>query len=381
MQTAGLLKALGPASWGTLNVAQAAGLLCTTIVTAGLGSFGASVVALTPSGGQPALYLSSVGARTRLFGIVAIVIGPLAWLLAPRDGAAAAVVACGALLAGLGGAWYFVGRGQPGRWLMIEVLPLAVGTLVGVAAALGTGAALAFALPFFAGAAVAAIRVLRAVRCDLDVEQSPVGELAVRTYLRENSTLLAAGLAGGVNSYGSSLLLAATGSPQVPSFLLLDRMVKYVIAGAAPILQVVQRWVPAGSPEGLRSRGLRALGGAVVGGLTAALCFGLLAAPAATLLSAGTVTVDSSQVLVFSLLVGVLLVTQVNALAVLVPFGGRNELARSTAAGAILLVVGGLVAGRLFGPIGVVWTVLAVEAGILGVQITTVLRTRHPGAP
>lgn len=379
VQTAGLLRALGPERWGIVNVAQAAGLLCTTLVTAGLGAFGASVVALRPSPEHADFFLGTMGARTRLFALVAVILGALVWILSPRDGPAAALVACTTLLSGLGGSWYFVGRGEPARWLATEVIPIAGGTIIGVVLALWGGTMFAFALPFAAGGVVAVGRTLRAVRLDRDVDSGPVQMVTTRAFLKEHSSLLVAGLAGGVNGQGPALLLAATGAPNLPSWLLLDRMVKYVMAGAAPVLQVAQRWVPAGSPEGVRDRGLRALAVATVGGIVAALLFVLLASPTAAVLSSGTVTVTQGQVQVFALLVGVLLVTQVNALAVLVPLGLRRLLARSTSIGAVVLVLAGLAAGTAFGAPGVVFSVLLVETGILIVQASAVLRSQRRG--
>lgn len=375
VQTAGLLRALGPTSWGVVNVAQAAGLLCTTIVTAGLGAFGASVVALRPEPAQADLFLGTLRARTTLFGVVALVLAPVVAVLSPTDRVSAALVACGALLTGLGGSWYFVGRGEPARWLVTEVVPLAAGALVGVVAALWWGTVFAFAVPFLVGATVAVRRTLRTVRRDRDADAGPVAVVSTRSFLREHRSLLAAGLAGGVNGQGPALLLAATGAPNLPSYLLLDRMVKYVVAGAAPVLQVAQRWVPAGPPGSVRARGLRALAAATVGGLVAAVLFALLGSPVADVLSGGTVSVEQPLVRVFALLVGILLVTQVNALAVLVPLRRQGLLARSTSVGAVVLVAAGLAAGALFGATAVVWTVLVVEAGILAVQASAVVRS------
>jgi O-antigen/teichoic acid export membrane protein len=376
VQTAGLLRALGPQVWGVLSVAQAAGLIATTVVTAGLGSFGAATLALHPEEEHPEVFLRGARARAVLFAGSAVLVVLGSVLLAPGEALSAALVAMGSMLAGLGGSWYFVGRGEPGRWLAAEVLPLGGGTLVGVVAALATRSSLAFAVPFALGALLAVVRARRAVLRDR-APDAPTGDPAsVGDYLREHRSLLTAGLAGGVNGYGPALLLAATGAPQVPVFLLLDRMVKYVVAGAAPALQVAQRWVPAGDPALRRARGLRVLALAGVAAVAAGVAFLVLAAPAAELLSSGKVVVGGGEAKLFAALVVVLLVTQVNALAVLVALGGTRVLARTTAAGAVLLVVAGSTAGVLAGPGGVVWTVLVVESGILVVQLVAVLRTR-----
>jgi O-antigen/teichoic acid export membrane protein len=375
IQTAGLLRAVGPQSWGVLNVAQAAGLIATTVVTAGLGSFGAATVALHPDEEQPDVFLRGARARTMLFLGLAAVLVLVSLLLAPRDAFAAALVGTGSLLAGLGASWYFIGRGEPARWLTTEVVPLGIGTLAGVALALATGSALAFAVPFVLGAVAGVTRARVAVLRDRGPAAPPVVPVPVRAYLREHASLLTAGVAGGVNGYGPALLLGATGAPQVPVFLLLDRMVKYVVAAAAPALQVAQRWVPAGDPARRRARGLRVLVMAGVVAIVAGVAFLLLAEHVARLLSSGTVVVGAAEVRLFAALVVVLLVTQVNALAVLVALGGRTTLARTTAVGAVVLVVTGSVAAVLGGPSGVVWTVLVVESGILAVQLVAVLRS------
>lgn len=377
VQTAGLLRAVGPQSWGVLNVAQAAGLIATTVVTAGLGSFGAATIALHDEEDQPEVFLRGVRARATLFAGLALVLVVLTLLLAPRDPGPAALVLTGSMLAGLGGSWYFIGRGEPGRWLAAEVLPLAGGTLAGVAAALATGSSLAFAALFVLGAVIGVLRAARAVVGDRGPATSPVPSDGVRDYLRQHGSLLTAGLAGGVNGYGPAILLGATGSPHVPAFLLLDRMVKYVLAGAAPALQVAQRWVPAGDPAARRARGLRVLLVAGLAAVVAGAAFLVLADPVARVLSSSTVIVGASEVRLFAALVVVLLVTQVNALAVLVALGGKETLARTTAAGAVVLVVAGSVAAALAGPRGVVWTVLVVETGILAVQLVAVLRSEE----
>ena len=376
MQTAGLLASLGPRNWQVLSLSQTAGLLGTTISTAGLVSFGASVVALETRDDRPSVYLRTLRARATSTAVIAALLAVGVWWIAPAAASSAVVTGCGALLLGLTGGWYFVGRGEPERWLMMEVLPLAVGTLGGVALAAWLHSPMAFALCYLGGAGVAVVSTVRAVRLD-HRPGLPLGQhVSTRAFMREHRGLMAASVAGGVNFYGPAILFAATASPQLATFLLLDRMVKYVLAALGPFLQVLQRWVPVGDPARRRQRGVTALSMAAVAAAMAATLFAALGGLGAQVLSSGTIEATQAQVNAFAVLVGVLIVTQVNALAVIVPLGGRRVLARSTAGGAVALVVVGLVAGRSHGPLAIAWAVVAIEAGILVVQLSVVLRRR-----
>ncbi len=378
VQTTGLLAALGPAVWQVLTIAQTAGLLATTVSTAGLVSFGASVVALEEARDQPNVYLSTFRARAVISLIIAaLLILCVAWV-SPTAKVAGLLTGLSALLLGMTGSWYFIGRGQPARWLRLEVLPIAAGSILGVGLAILWENPMGFAAAYLAGTASALLLTARSISRDRPTNALPVKSASVFTFIRRYRGLMVASVAGGVNGHGPALLYGAAGSPVLAAYLLLDRMVKYAVAALAPFLQVTQRWVALSPPQERRRRGLKAIGLASAVAILVGTVFALLGGLGARALSAGSVSVTQAQVNAFSVLVVILIVTQVNALAVLVPLGGQRQLARSTGFGAVMLVVLGLVVGHGYGPMAVIWAVIAVEAAILMVQLTAVVAARAP---
>lgn len=373
VQTTGLLATVGPRGWATVSVGQTAGLLGATVASGGLMTFGASVVATAEPAERASLLLGTLRARAACAAAVLVLVVLVLAVVAPGPVAVAGLVSAGALASSLGASWYFVGRGEPGRWLRVDVLPLNGGAVLGVLATVLVPSAWAFGTCYLAGALLAVALSVRAVRRD----RGPVPErppVAVRAFLRDHRRLLAAGAAAGVNGQGPALLMAASGAPAVPTYLLVDRLVRYVVAGAAPMVQVTQSWVPAGGPREVPQRARRALSRVAVVAVLGALAFGLLVDVATRLLSHGAITVGTPERLLFAVLVAVLVLTQVNALAVLLPLGLERVLATSTALGAAGILVGGGLAAAVGGLRAILVVTLVVEAAVLATQLTAVAR-------
>ena len=162
-----------------------------------------------------------------------------------------------------------------------------------------------------------------------------------------------------------------------PTYLLMDRLVKYVIAGTAPAVQFAQGWIPADGPTNTVARARIVLSTVTVGAVLTALIFAWGADDAARVLSHGRANVGQPELALFSLLVGLLVLTQVNALAVLVPLGLDRLLAVSTAVGAIVLVLAGLAAAADASLPGILTVTLAVEGAILTTQLGGALHRRR----
>ena len=108
-----LLATVGPLAWADLSVGQVFGLVGATVVTCGLGSFGASVVASIPEPERASLYWSTVRPRLLLVTIVGPVVLVSATLLASKEGLAASMTAASALASAVGASWYFVDEPDP----------------------------------------------------------------------------------------------------------------------------------------------------------------------------------------------------------------------------------------------------------------------------
>ena len=74
-------------------------------------------------------------------------------------------------------------------------------------------------------------------------------------------------------------------------------------------------------------------------------------------------------------MLGILIVAQICALAVLVPLGLSGVLGWSTAVGAVVLVAFSALAAAGAGAMGVAWAAVAGEGLILSWQVTAVIRS------
>lgn len=373
VQTSGLLATVGPGSWAVVNVSQTLGLLGSTVVSAGLTSYGASMVASAPKGAAIRT-LATLKARAVLYLAVALVLMPVAWWLAPVSTGAAALVVAAALLPGTAASWYFIGTGEPLRWLRVEVLPTVSGSVAGVAATWFIPEPLIFAACYLTGSVAAVLLSTREVRRDTTGATTLPLQVQPGAFLRTHRRVMAAAVAGGVNSQWPAILMAGVGTAVAPGYLLLDRLVKYAIAATAPVTQFAQSWIPDADPSRTARRARRTLAVVGFGSLAASGLFALVAGDAARLLSHDTIVVSGSAVALFAVLIGVLIVTQVNALAVLMPLGLESLLALSTSSGAVFLLTAGSAAALGFGLPGIVVATLVGESGILATQLAAAYR-------
>ncbi|WP_404352873.1 hypothetical protein LG324_08035 [Phycicoccus jejuensis] len=374
VQTVGLLATLGPVGWATVSVGQIAGFLGATLASGGLVTFGGSLVATSEPAERPGALLGTLRARVVCAGATFAVLLLVLSAISPGPLAVSATTAAATLASSLAASWYFIGRGEPARWLKADVLPFNAAAVAGVALTWVYPSSVAYALVYAAGASVAVVLSLRAVRADHRPAPAPP-QSTVASFLVGHRALLATGAAAGVNGQGPALLMAASGAPAVPTFLLLDRLVRYVVAGAAPLVQVTQSWVPGGGAEAMGRRARRALATtAVVAGLVS-VAFGALSGPVVSALSSGDTAVPGVDRVLFSVLVAVLVLTQVNALAVMVPLGLGRVLAVSTSLGAVAIALGGGVAAALGGLRSILAVTLVVELAVLLVQLRAVRRT------
>jgi O-antigen/teichoic acid export membrane protein len=369
-----LIATVGPRSWADLSVGQAVGLVGATVVTCGLGSFGASLVASTPEAERASFYWSTVRPRLILITSIGPLVAVSASLLASEVWLAAAMVSTSALLSGVGASWYFVGQARPRQWLLLEIAPTSAGILAGCVAAAITHSATHFAAFQLMGVVVGVATANRAVRRDFRWDNRASAPHTLVSFVRSHSRLLIAAASGSANTQAPLIVLAAFGSPLLPQFALLDRLTKYVLAGFSPFLQVAQSWIP-GDVHFVRQRATTALRWAGLVAVAAALAFAALATWAAQLLSSGLVLVPSALVVPFAVLLGVLIVAQVCALAVLVPLGLSRVLAWTTAVGSVVLAAVTALAAAVAGASAVAWTVAVVEGVILSWQVGAVIRT------
>jgi O-antigen/teichoic acid export membrane protein len=376
LQMVVLLAAVGPRAWSELAVGQAVGVVGATIVACGLGGFGASVVASMPGPERAPFYWSTVRPRAAMFAAIAPVVFVLVSVLATEERLAASVAAASVLLSALGASWYFVGRATPRPWLALEIAPTAAGTIAGCAVVAVTHVASHFAVLQFLGAVAGVMLANGAVRRELRAVPSVVVPLTVVGFISGHRRLLVAALSGSANAQAPLIVLAAVGSPLLPQFALLDRLTKYVLAGFSPLVQVAQSWIPRdeGDVVGRASTALRWAAGA---GAVIAFAFAAIGPSAVQLLSSGQLTVSRDLLIPFAVLLGILIVAQVCALAVLVPLGESRTLAWSTAVGAVVLVGGSVLAAAGIGATAVAWTAVGVEAVILMWQLGAVMGTRR----
>lgn len=352
--------------WGSVAFGQALGILGSVVIGYGWMVTGFNRVAKASDDQAAHEYLVSVLVRG-LLAVPVLAVGVVLALLLlgdlyPTVAAASFVVTS---IAGLSASWFFVGRAEPYRYLFLEVVPRVVGTGVAIVLLL-VGVDVLFALVAQAvgillGLTSASVSIVRARQTRQPIWRSVPGAL------RRQSNGLLTGAAGSLYVSLPVVLVGTFAVAALPLYSLVDKLLKQVMSGVAPLTQVAQGWVPrASSPTGVLHRAWRAVWVGVAGGVVFAAAFALLGPFVVYLLSVGEQTLTVTETILAGCLFGALLCERMTGRVALASVGREGALATTSLIGA----AAGLAAVV---PSAIVWGVPGAIAAVLGGMLVMIL--------
>ena len=354
----------GASAWGAIAVSQSLGALAAVIVGWGWPLDGPVKIARHPPASVPSFYFYTVRFRLTAIAATTFLGVPLAITM---TGVSSAALAAASFLStatiGLTSRWLFVGLGKPYTLLLLELTTRVLSMIVAVGW-LYAGGDVVVALTMQSGGNLlcfVATSVLLAVSARRRAQQVNTGREPLQSrWMDRNQLHNAASLT--IAALFTTLPVVVVGfvAPQsLASFALVDRVLRQVTTAISPLSQWIQQRsasIGATDPLGASRSALRlavATSGVLV--LTAYL----LGGPAFQYLGAGEVAVTATEVLAFSLLVGLLSLDLVLSRSIVPIMGLAPALSRGSAAGFAIGVVAAGAGARFFGAVG----------GLLGVAL------------
>ena len=364
-----IIAGAGPTLWGIQAALQTAAGLFGVIVSFGWGTTGAGEIAAAHPDSRPQRFVDSLVSRTYLMAVAYPAMVLVMGLLNPTELPLVALGSAAYLMPFLGASWYFVGEARPARLFWLDGLPQTMGLAAGVVVMLSTGdltAVVGVQLLFNAAGVVASARwIVRSAGSPVRVALSP--RAAFRRLASQRHSVLTAATAGLYVSL-PLLLLNALAPLALSRYAMGDKLFRFGLTAFAPVLQLIQGWLPG---EGRRHLVHRIRLAAKVIPMVAAaggIAIAGLGPLAASLLSGGDVDFSFDLSIPFGVIFATVAVTQVVGLACLVQLNETRSLARSTVIGALsgvpLIVAGAATSGA----VGVAWAVAASELVVLLVQ-------------
>ncbi len=359
--------------WAHVGVGQSVGAVASAVVSYGWAVTGPAAIAESTPALRRREYLESVKLR--------LLIAPLALVLAifitvsvtgPAGLAAGAAGVLSTGLTGLSAIFYFLGTGQLWQSFLLDSLPRALGTLLGIVLLLVLPASTSMlVVPLLTGAgALAALAASSAwVLRNL--------ALAARLPTRGVWLLLVQqrhGLLSSVSTASFQMLPTVVVGWLAPSLLgtyvFYDRIFKQAMTFLSPALNVFQGWVPRASGVARRNRMRLAVLVAISGGAATLILLALLGDRVVDVMSSGAVPHDLIALLATGAMIALSAIDLIISRVGLVIRGRLSALAGASVLGlvagltlvVILTPAMGLV-GALLGTVGGVVTRLAIALG------------------
>lgn len=373
-----LISVAGATTWAVVAVGQAVGAVGSVIVGFGWALSGTAMVAVLPDSDRSALLARSIISRSIIAIPAVAVTAFVALMLVPQDAALAMLTAGAYCLLGLSAGWYFVGTRQPGQYLLKEVLPRTATSLLGLLLASQLHQVTAYPASIAIGAVISVLITLRGTKlkrgeASLIMKQFPAD-------LKAQTPMAISGLASTL--YLNLPLLAVTtlAPHDLVSFAFADKCFKLANAAINPVVSVLQGRIPHAEEAVLLRRirvGLKATGIVAVG---AVVTFAVGVTAFAPLLGIGQIKPDLPTILIFAVILGATVTSQVTGFACLASLGRASIVARSAVLGAVcgvpILLLGTLVAGGR----GAAGGELIAEVGVVVYQLAHLhmeVRTRR----
>jgi O-antigen/teichoic acid export membrane protein len=356
-----LIGEAGADAWAALAVGQAVGTGAAILIGFGWGTTGPTEVAKADAAGRVRIYSESFRARVLLavpFITAAAVVTVFLTRFASLE---ASLNAIGFAATGLLAGWFFTGVARPYALLVLDTLPRVVGAAAGATAVVFGAPLLAFPLLQMAGILLGVIASTKHVLGSHRGLFFEAGRPPVLQVIRRQSHGVVLAIVSASYAAVPAAVVAVVSPSGLPAYALVDKLLRFATTAFAPVLQVLQGWVPTGSPADVRRKVRVALLLGVSLAISGCILFILLAPVLAALLSHDEVIPDKLLVVGFGLALMFMVTSQVVGLVCLLALGhGRSLAAFST----ISIIVGlpAVVVGALIdGAIGAAWGLAAAE--------------------
>lgn len=356
-----LISSIGATQWGYLAVMQAVSQFFAVFVAFGWGATGPSMVSALPPRQRKPVYVDSLRVRGVLWVLAA---GPAVLLCVWLPGETwlnAVLAMISYTLAGLNGAWYFVGTNRPLALFLFDALPAILGQMVGLVAVLLVRDVTAYlactALFTLVGVVGSAMFVLTRAADGPGRADRPT---PWRVIVRSQTAGVTSTISASMWTAAPTVLVQAFAPNAVPVFAMIDRLMKYGVLALAPVLQAVQGWVPESGRDTVAARAVTGLKVALGVGLLGGVGLAALSTPVSALLSVGEAVVPWGVAIIAGAAFVFECVAQIAGLSGLVALGGARQLASSSVASAAAGIPVIALSVFLLGLYGVVLGILAV---------------------
>lgn len=354
-----VIHAAGASTWGDVAFGQSAGILGAVVVGYGWMVVGPNAIARLERGPAVDEYKIALLARLLLTIPVVAVGAVLIWLLRPEHAEVGILAYLASSLTGLSASWWFIGRRDPYGFLRTEISARFLGTTASIAllvAHAGIVPALTMqTVGMLLGVALANRKVTGTITCGAPADAVS----AVRGALRRQRHGLWTGLGQAMYLSLPVLLVGTFFGSALPLYALVDKLIKQVMSGVAPIVSIGQGWVPRAASDGELHRRVRysvRLG--LLGSVTFGGCFVIAGPIAVRIFSAGTEKMSWTQVALCGVLFGSVLFERITGRVALASLGRDAMLARSTLAGAVVGLASIIPLTAVWGATGAICAVL-----------------------
>jgi hypothetical protein len=265
----GVTSVAGASGWAAVAIGQSVGAAAAVVTELGWGLTG--TVRVGRQSGQAARRLLAWSLATK--GIAVLVMAPVAAcaaaLLAPAFRPEAAAIAGVGALSSVNAVWFYIGRGDPRRLLLLDALPR---TVCGVASAvlLLHGAPLwIFVLGVGVPAVTAPVLAVRAVGIRRTDVTGMTWRRLFRVVVMQRTALAGRAVSSVYIALPVTLVAAVAPTAVVASFAAADRLQRMLLTGLQALPNTVQHWV--GSSPDLQTRLTRGRNAAVASVLVGAV--------------------------------------------------------------------------------------------------------------
>ncbi len=364
-----LIGAAGAGAWASLAVGQAVGTGAAILIGFGWGTTGPTLVARADEANRRNIYLDSFRARIVIAVPVLVLAILVVHFVVDTAQVESILNALGYGATGLLAGWYFTGVARPYLFLLLDTAPRVIGAAAGAIAVLA-GA------PLVAFPAVQLLGVLGGVALSTRFIAGPKSRVVsnfswtrVFAALRGQSHGVILAVAGAAYSAVPLSLVAFVAPSALPSYALVDKLLRFATTAYAPIVQFLQGWVPTGGALAVRRKIPRAFGLGVGLAAVGAVAFVLLAPWLAGILSHSEVAVSRWLVAGFAVTLLFMVVSQITGLVCLLALDHSQRLALFTAVGIVIALPSIYLGALLGGAVGAAWMLALGEFVALAPQL------------
>jgi hypothetical protein len=371
----GVTSVAGASGWAAVAVGQSVGAAGAVVTELGWGLTGTVRVGRQSEAAARRLLAWSLATKSVAVLAVMPVAAAAAALLAPAHRPEAAAIAGVGALSSVNAVWFYIGRGDPGRLLLLDALPR---TLCGVGSAvlLLHGAPLwIFVLGVGVPALTAPVLAVRAVGLRRTDCVGMTSRRLLQVIAMQRTALAGRAVSSVYIALPVTLVAAVAPTAVVASFAAADRLQRMILTGLQALPNTVQHWV--GSSPDLTTRLTRARRACVVtvllgAGVGAGLV--VLAPTVSRWLFSDTASVTRPEAVFCAGIITVVSGSRITGGVILVVLRRVRSITVSASVGACVGVVAVPVGAATHGVAGALAGTLLAELAVLGVQLDAARR-------